>query len=664
MSASRLLFGGAIFGASMAAKQLLPAFGGSAAVWMTCLVFFQLVLLAGYSYAHWMTRPAARAWQVGLHVGLLVLAVVSAVGWAGGWMPLRGSATNPVGAIFVGLAVRIGLPFLILGSTSPLLQVWFFRVEGSGIPYRLFALSNLASLLALFLYPTVIEPHLTLRTQRWAWAAGVVVFAGLSATLAWRTRSRGIVEEMREDAAATSWRRWGLWFLLPMAASMQLSAVTSHLTTNIAAIPLLWIVPLAMYLLSFILAFESPRFYQRPIMVRLLVVMLAGLGYVLSHADVSFPMSVTIGFFLVELFLAALLCHAEAYRLRPARASETTVFYLLVAAGGAMGSFLIGIGFPLVFVANYDLSLSFLATAVVVLLVTWQDGATTRLLWSTVSVLLLVLVFALRVAYQRDTLMATRNFYGSLRVRQTISQQGDPLRTLLNGSIQHGTEIFSPALMRTPTTYYAPDSGIGLAMAACCEGRGKRVGVVGLGAGTLAAYGSAGDRVRFYELNPAVGPIARNLFTYLRDSPAEIRLVEGDARASMVAEEPQGFDVLVVDAFSGDAIPLHLLTVEAMAVYRRHLAQGGVLAFHVSNQYVNLEPEIGELALAAGMEARRVGSIGNERRGEFAATWVLVSDAGFFQHPQLVDRVTRVERQKGVVAWTDDYSSLLPLVRW
>jgi SAM-dependent methyltransferase len=680
MAVPRVLFGGGVFLASfllflgepMAAKQLLPAFGGSSAVWMTCLVFFQVSLLLGYLYAHWMARAAfaggaTSKLRVRLHLALLVLAVVSAIAWAAGKIPLHALPEHPVGSIFALLTLRIGLPFLILGSTGPLLQVWFFRIESRAVPYGLFALSNLASLLALFLYPSVLEPYFALGTQRWLWGGGVVVFAAISATLAWRTRLLGPEPEPEAQAGLTPtrWQTRALWFLLPMAGAMQLSAVTGHLTSNIAAIPLLWIVPLAVYLLSFILAFEFPWFYQRGLVARLLVVLLAALGYVLSHADITFPIGVAISFFLAEMFLACLLCHAETFRLRPKRPDETTLFYLLIACGGAVGSFLIGMAAPVLFTGNYDLSITFFVTAVLALLVTWDEGRSQQLLWATVSALLLVLVFALRSAYQRDTMLATRNFYGSLRVRRTVSKLGDPMRTLLNGSIQHGTQIFSSSLRQTPTTYYAPDSGVGMALSTCCEGRPRRIGVVGLGAGTIAAYGKRGDSMQFYEINPAVRPVASNLFTYLRESGAKIGFVEGDARASLTAQPAQNFDVLVIDAFSGDAIPLHLLTQEAMAVYRRHLAPGGILAFHVSNRYVDLEPEVGELARASGFEARTVGSARNEATGEFSATWVLVTaDGAFFARTDVEDHVAATEVRAGVKPWTDGYSSLVPLIRW
>lgn len=671
MNGSRSLFAGAIFLGSfllflvepIAAKQLLPALGGSAAVWITCLVFFQTALLLAYLYAHWF---AQRSHWI-LHFVLLLLATASAIAWSIESIPL--SSANPVASIFFALSITIGLPFLMLGATSPLLQVWLARIHLSGIPWRLYALSNLASLLALALYPTLVEPNFPLHAQRLLWSCGFAAFALVSAVLTWKTRTQtqataqpaGIDES---QIAAAPFSHKLLWVLLPMGAAMQLCAVTSYLTANIAAIPLLWILPLAVYLITIILAFQFPTFLPRGIITRLLVVMLASLAYMLSQVDVSLPIRVGIAFFLVEVLISCLFCHSEAYALRPQRSSESTLFYLFFAGGGALGSFLIGIASPLIFANNYDLVLTFLATALLALAVTWTSGWPQRLLWSTASILLLVLVFMLHTAYQRDTPLAIRNFYGSLRVRQSIQYPGATVRTLLNGIIQHGTQIFSPELSRTPTTYYANDSGIGIALHQCCPGRARKIGIIGLGVGTIAAYGQPGDRIEFYEINPAVSPIARNLFTYLRDSAATIDVVEGDARTSLAAEAPQHFDVLVVDAFSGDAIPLHLLTTQAVALYRRHLAPGGILAFHISNQHVDLEPEIALLAEAAGMQAMRVSSGANQETGEYSATWMLLTDnPDFFSLPAVAGHVRKPVHNSRIQVWTDDYSSLLPLLR-
>jgi hypothetical protein len=702
MRAMRAMAGSTVFLAAfllflvepMAAKRLLPVLGGSSAVWVTCLVFFQGALLLGYLYAWWMAR-SGRLW---VHQALLGLAVVVLVapGAVGFWIGSHGmdvvwawnASAHPVATIFLALGATIGLPFVMLGATSPLLQVWWSRREGGVVPYRLFALSNAGSLLGLAAYPLLVEPRLTLEMQRVGWAAGFVLFAGLCGWLAVRSRAAnsirptlhdravkdGTPELPRHDSGGT--KRW-MWFLLPMGAAMQLSAVTSHLSQDIAAIPLLWILPLATYLVTFILAFEAPGLYRRWLVGRLLAVMLASLAYSLSKLDARLPVGMAVLFFLVEIFVACWFCHAEVYRLRPARAEQSTVFYLLIAAGGVTGTFLSGIASPLIFRANYDLAIAFLVTAVLAAVVTWQDGWAQRLLWATGAALLFGLTILLHIEFERGALMTARNFYGSLRVTASdFDDQGDgraksadgsaftgtgPVRVLMNGRIRHGMQMMERRNL--PTTYYGVDSGVGVALRNCCEGRTKKVGVIGLGAGTLAAYGEAGDTMRFYEINPLVEPIARNLFTYMRDSPAAISVVEGDGRAVLNREAPHGFDVLVVDAFSGDAIPLHLLTREAMEVYRQQLAPDGVIAFHVSNSYLDLAPEVALLADAEGMQARVVESTEVPAEGAYRATWVLVSDAGFFAKPGVSGVALPIRRRIGLRLWTDDYSSLLPVLR-
>jgi hypothetical protein len=673
MRSARFLFGATIFlGAfllfavePMAAKRLLPPLGGSSAVWITCLVFFQTVLLVGYLYAHWLARLRNPQRAALLHVALLLLAGATLLFVT--FPDLNSASQHPFTAVFRTLTVTIGLPFLLLASTSPLLQLWIARRYRTGIPWRLFALSNAGSLLALALYPTLIEPHWSLATQRAAWGCGFGLYSVLCALLAWQVRASSPPAPTTPATARRSSNRSRLlWFLLPAVGAMQLCAVTSHLSLNVAAIPLLWILPLAVYLLTFIVAFDAPRLYRRWLVIRLLAVFLAGLAYILSKTDVSLPVQIAIAFFLLELLFACFFCHAEAYALRPEDPSESTLFYLLVAAGGAAGTFFIGVACPLLFDVNYDVALAFLATAAVALLVTWQNGWGQRLLWSVGTALLLALVIMLHIVYARGALLEERNFYGALRVRQSfVPPQAQVARTLLHGTIEHGTQWFAPQFRRTPTTYYAFDSGVGLALRLCCGDRPRSIGVVGLGAGTIAAYGKPGDRLRFYEINPAVLPIAENLFTYLRESPAQISFAPGDARISLTREPPQHYDVLVIDAFSGDAIPVHLLTVEAMKVYQRQLAPDGILAFHISNQYLDLAPVVGLLAAASGMQTRLIDTPSNDARGEYRATWVLITNnTAFLSQPSVASSALPVRLKPGLRTWTDNYSSLLPILQW
>jgi hypothetical protein len=678
MRYSRLLFGSAVFLASfllflvepIAAKQILPSLGGSAAVWITCLVFFQTALLVAYLYAHWLALRSH--WK--LHFVLLLLAVVSAIAWSS--QTIRLDSTHPVTSIFLALGVSIGLPFLMLGATSPLLQVWLARLEARGIPYRLFALSNLASLLALAAYPTLVEPHFTLRMQRLLWCCGFALFVLIAGMLTWRTRSATLTSAPAQDAdecgiEPTPLRTKMLWMLLPMGAAMQLSAITAYLTANVAAIPLLWVLPLGVYLLTLILAFQFRVILPWGIIARLMVVLLGGLAYSLSKTNAGWPLWLSILFFLAELFFACIFLHSAAVGLKPQRISESTLFYLLFAAGGALGSFCVGIALPMVLRYNLDLPITFMVTALLALLVNWRGGWSQRMLWLVASGAMVVLVFWVRTAYQRDMLAAVRNFYATLRVTQNHSYPGATVRTLSNGSIEHGTQIFGTEELRhTPTTYYAPDSGVGLALRFCCAGRPKNVGVVGLGAGTIAAYGRPGDRIRFYDINPAVEPIARNVFTYIRDSGAHVDVLTGDARKTLEQSTPQNFDVLVLDAFSGDAIPVHLLTKEALDLYRRHLAPGGIIAFHVSNRHINLGPPIGLLADSAGMQARVFETVADENGGfaspgEYGSTWILVSmNQDFFEIPEVRIHAQPVRPKAGLRVWTDDYSAVLPVLGW
>lgn len=675
MTRLRWLFGSAVFlGAFLlflvepiAAKQLLPALGGSAAVWITCIVFFQTALLCAYLYAHWMSSQPR--WV--LYLVLLLAGFASAVGWCVRSAGSGVGSGHPILTVFAVLSSTIGLPFLVLGTTSPLMQVWWARLHGSLIPYRLFALSNLASLLALGLYPTLIEPRLTLEAQRIAWCCGFAVFVVITGALAWKARTtiggpiKPNINAIEEGEPVPPARKL-LWVLLAMGAAMQLSAVTSYLTSNIAAIPLLWILPLGVYLLTIIIAFEFPHLLPRSLVARFLILMLAGLGYALSKQDVEWPLRISIAFFLIEAFASCLFCHSEASRLRPRRSSESTMFYLLFATGGALGAIVIGIVFPLLFRFNFDLEITCCFTALLALLVTWEDGWSPRLLWSVATIAMAVQIFWINIVNQRNTTVAVRNFYGALRVKQKVGVPGITLRTLTNGNVEHGTQIFgTDEQRRTPTSYYAEDSGAGLAIRLCCEGRARNIGVIGLGAGTIAAYGRPGDRIEFYEINPAVVPIARNVFTYIRDSGAQVSIAEGDARTSLANEPPQGFDVLVVDAFSGDAIPLHLLTIQALALYRKHLAPGGIIAFHISNRHVDLEAPIALLAKSAGMQAATVATGANDQRGEFTATWMLLSDnADFFAKPDLARSARQPQELAGLRPWTDDFSSLLPVLHW
>jgi SAM-dependent methyltransferase len=645
----------------MAAKQLLPTLGGSSAVWTTCLVFFSVVLLLGYLYAHWISSLFDPKQQAVIHILILTMALLTL-----GIHIQPGPAAvsyHPALTVFRVLATVIGLPYLALSSTTPLLTAWYAGSFEGRSPYRLFALSNFASLLALACYPLFIEPNLTMKQQTSWWSGGFLVFAVLCGAIAWQGRRRVFTAE--PEKADLAGHPEPFWFLLALGGGMMLTAVTSHMSANIAAIPLLWLPPLALYLLTFILAFQGAWGAVRQSMLRWVLVAVASMAYALRDIRTILPIAVSLPLFLSALFLCCFFLHGELYARRPVTAGMTR-FYLVVASGGAAGTLLVGVIFPLVLRANYDLACTLVVVSLIALAATWQDGWGLRMIWMAGAAAAIVVLSTQSRQYDDDAVALMRNFYGTLRVREShLPPQSDTDRQLLNGTIEHGAEWFAPQFLGQPLTYYAPDSGLGLAMRLCCGAGAKRVGVIGLGTGTVAAYGNPGDAVCFYEINPLVERLARHWFTFLHDSPARIEVILGDARLSLTNQNAQHFNVIVVDAFSGDAIPVHLLTREALALYRRHLQPGGVIAFHVSNQYINLEPVVAAIAADAQMKAVSVHSRSDEQNGFYYADWILVTaNEALLSQPEIVNNGFLTPLQANVRLWTDNYSSVFPLLKW
>ncbi len=645
----------------MVAKQLLPTLGGSSAVWTTCLVFFSVVLLLGYLYAHWISSNFTPVRQALLHIALLTAAILT----LGDHVRPGPSAVSyhPALTVFRVLAAVIGLPYFVLSATTPLLTAWYAGIFEGTSPYRLFALSNLASLLALGSYPLFIEPGLTMRQQTALWVGGFLIFAVLCGAIAWQGRRR-MALSMPEEAAFAGHPE-PFWFLLALGGGMMLTAVTSHMSANIAAIPLLWLPPLALYLLTFILAFQGVCQPVRPLFLRLTFVSVGSMAYLLRDIRSQFPIAVSVPLFLIGLFVICFFLHGELYARRPAAAGMTR-FYLAASAGGAAGTLLVGVIAPLVLRANYDLACTLVVVSLIALAATWQDGWGLRILWG-VGVAAAIVVLSTQVRqYDDDAVALMRNFYGTLRVREThLPPQSDTDRQLLNGTIEHGAEWFAPQFRGQPLTYYATNSGLGLAMRLCCGTGPKRVGVIGLGTGTVATYGNAGDLIRFYEINPPVERLARHWFTFLHDTGAQTDVVIGDARLSLASESPQHFNVIVVDAFSGDAIPVHLLTREALALYRRHLQPNGIVVFHVSNSYIDLEPVISGIAGDAGLHAVSVHTHADEQAGLYYADWVLVTaNQAFLDQPEIINNGFPTPLKAGARVWTDNYSSVFPLLKW
>ena len=669
----------------IAGKRLLPLLGGSAAVWTACLVFFQCALLLGYLAAHWLvtrTRPRVQS------AAYLVFLALSLVQLALAVDPrLRAAPTHPIASVLWLLTLLIGLPFVTLAASSPLLQAWYARSWLDGIaddvsttegatrehvqaqPYRLYAISNVGSLLALLVYPWLIEPRWSLHDQTITLVAGFgllgVVCAAITVSMR-RTRAENAIElgvELGEPPAHST-RDRVLWVSLAACGSLLLSAVTTHISQNVATIPLLWIAPLVAYLLSFVVAFGGERWRPQWLMLAFALIGLGTAGYLVYKGILHTPILRAASMFCGALFLLCVFLHAELYRRRPP-AHELTTFYFYIAAGGAFGAILVGVIAPTVLTGNYELAAGLCFVAALGFTVTWSLGWLARIAWASVFGLMVWIVVTQVRADRVNSLVRIRNFYGTLHVTQAL--EGDlqaTSRTLYNGVISHGQEVFREDLRRTPTTYYGHPSGVGLAIDLCCGDRPRRVGIIGLGAGTIAAYGRAGDVFRFYDINPAVEGVARNYFTYLRDSPAQVDVVIGDARVSLEAEQPQRYDVIAVDAFSSDAIPVHLINQQALALYRRHLAPGGIVAFHVSNRYLDLKPVVAQLAADAGLRVAYIDADGDDAKDVWAADWVLVTDNERFLNQSAVDSVSQgITIPRSLRLWTDDYNSLVPIFK-
>jgi hypothetical protein len=658
------------------AKLILPWFGGSAAVWATCLVFFQSALLLGYLYADITTRRIARSRQSLLHISLLLVSLAFLpIAARSGWRPQPGS--DPGWRILGLLTSSIGLPFVLLSATSPLVQAWYARARPGADPYPLFALSNLASLLALVSFPFLIEPRVPSHQQAQLWSMLYGVFAVLCSLAAWLSRRETSASQAEEVAGAgqlTNTQQFDeyvaaptlsdklFWLALSACGSMLLLSITNHLTENVAPIPLLWVAPLALYLLTFTMAFHRRRLYWRWLMIRLVVVALGSLGYAIYDPSFTESIQVNVPFLCAGLFVCCLFCHGELAARRP-DARHLTSFYLMISLGGALGAGFVGLLAPHIFSAVYEFPLALLLTATIAAIALWREGWLARLFWATAVVAMAVVLVRSANSYQKNAILLVRNFYGALRIKEFRDWLKQPYYTLYNGKIEHGAQFRNPPQSLQPTTYYGPKSGIGLALA-YFDGKPKRVGVVGLGAGTLAAYGRAGDYFRFYEINPLIRQIATTSFTYLHETPAKTEIAMGDARLSLSSEAPQEFDVLAVDAFSGDAIPVHLLTREAFALYLQHLKPTGVLAIHTSNTYLDLEPLVQLLANDAGYTAGWVSNDDDRRKLVDASDWVLVTrNNRFLDNLKTSTFVEPIIVPPKLRAWTDDYNNLFQILR-
>jgi SAM-dependent methyltransferase len=718
-------------------KLILPWFGGSPGVWTVCLLFFQSLLFAGYLYAHGLVRQFGLRGQWLIQALLLAVALFSPVLPAAIWKPI--GEGDPTGEILLLLAWHVGLPYLLLSATGPLLQVWFARAFPGESPYRLYALSNLGSLLGLVTYPFVVDVWLSAPQQVSLWYGGFVTYSLLCVACGWIADTRDAREyvslsRLTESASRESSRPRSdgttvriatagasrgvclLWFGLAMVPSVLLAAVTNKLSVDVSPVPFLWVVPLTLYLISLIVCFSNESWANRWVWGAASAIALLTSGIVIalqhgsgSYGSLPFQFAVHLG----TLFCLCMACHGELVRWKPcvggaslprgsvagvgvfaapsescnpaggsktlpqppiasARGESLTEFYLIMSAGGAAGGLFVAVVAPALFPMCVELHLGLLAAALLTPMAWMCDSragwfhARNAWVWLCMAGVVIPLTIGLTsdVAITlRNVYRISRNFYGVLRVIEHHPETPSAAyNELAHGGTRHGLQPVDPKLARLPTTYYGLTSGVGLALSWHHADRPRRVGLIGLGVGTLATYGRKGDVYDFYEIDPAVRDLATNFFRYLRDTPAKIHLIPGDARLALERREPQQYDVLVLDAFSSDAIPIHLLTAEAFEVYRRHLAPDGVVAVHVSNHYFNLRPIVAGHALrlrwsVAGIAER----YSDPELFTVASLWILLSPSAASLEAGVLGRAARVDLGKPL-DWTDARHSLFEIM--
>lgn len=647
------------------AKLLLPVFGGVPAVWSACTMFFQCALLLGYLGALVVDRylPARR--QLAAFVALLLIAI-PLLPWSGELSPPE-TVASPALEVVRLLVVLIGVPFSALAMLSPLLQGVSARLSLIRTPYRLYALSNIGSLTALLLYPTVLEPSLALSTQlRW-WSICFCGFTALVGLLALGTRNKREVTPAAPQTLAqpqTSIRSKSLWILLPCVSTILLLAFTNHLCADISPIPMLWIAPLALYLISFIIPFGRDSAYSRRYLFPIAAILLLGMN-VNTITGPAASTSMLLAYTLTTLFVLCLICHGELYQLRP-DTSELTLYYLSISFGGAVGGVFVGLIAPSVFHSIAELPIGLVGAILTCTIAAVLNRFTNRgralprrhaLIGATVLAVLLSATLVHTTTLHTGDLASVRNFFGVVTVRALGDDAATANRSMIVGRIVHGAQYQAPERRSEPTTYYSRETALGQLFDQGILPNPRRIGAIGLGVGTIAAYARAGDLFRFYEINPQVVALATQYFTFLSDAKGQTETVLGDARLQLEKEPPQHFDLLVLDAFSGDAIPTHLLTIEAFRTYVRHLNPNGIIAIHLSNRHVNLHPVL--RGLAQGIDRFYC-----DRPSDDSATVSYV----FIAPTTITLPGVSCSRDSGSGAktlfWSDQFASIFPILVW
>lgn len=664
------------------AKYILPWFGGSAGTWIVCMLFFQVALLAGYAYAYALTRPLGMRGQAVIQVVLLVAAfLLLPITPADAWKPVE--AGDPSGRIIALLAICVGGPYVLLATTSPLLQRWLTWIDPDIKVSRLFAVSNFGSFLGLLSYPFVFERFLSSQEQTRLWSFAFVAYAVLfilCAALAWRRASQPAAAPAGDTTATRTGGPAALWLVYAALGSILLLATTNQITQWSAVVPFLWIAPLSLYLLTFVIAFGSQRFYARPLCTIVFLV-LAALSYALPAPDTSGTLLAAIVLQCATLFAGCLICHAEMVRLQP-EPVRLPSFYLATALGGALGGLVVALLAPLLLRDYWEQAIAIVLIAALALRLNVTESGWKRnvpgLALAGSAVIFLAAISAQMVSEirsSREVVERVRNFYGVVKVVKEDEDDSDHASlSMKQAGIDQGSQFTAAAHRQEPACAFTAESGVGHAIFLNAKRRANpsapiRIGIVGLGAGMIATHGRAGDLIRYYELNPAVLALVERHFSFVKDTPAKVEIGLGDGRLLLEREAEGGrsqrYDVIVMNAFRGASPPMHLMTKEAFDVYRSHLEPDGILAINFELDTFEIAPLHRGLASAAGFDVRWIETA-TEEGCDDPISWALYTrDKNFWEVPQVKASISPWrDGSDSKLLWTDRSSNLMSILPW
>ncbi|PIR93755.1 hypothetical protein COT97_04975 [Candidatus Falkowbacteria bacterium CG10_big_fil_rev_8_21_14_0_10_39_11] len=654
-------------------KYLLPWFGGSASVWLVSLMFFQVFLFLGYFYSHFLIQQVKILNQIKINIFLLIVAIVSLPTIPGDFWQDK-VVQHPTVMLFIVLLFTIGLPFFVVSSASPIIQYLYYYEKREQSPYVLYSVSNAGAIIALISYPILFEVLLNVKQQAVFWAIIFIVFTVFYIFLYVKAlKTKHIVTLLVEKFTHTaSARQKTFWLGLPIITTLMLITVTNHMTLNVAPIPFLWVLPLCLYLLSYIISFSGLKLYHRGIYFILFLISVGGIFYYLND-QTALTIIWQVFVLLAGLFIICLVGHFELFRLRP-HPKQLTEYYLYLAGGGALGGILGAVVLPSIASVMFELPLVVILFTLILYTIfyldkkNWLNQLRHRPVWLFLLIIPIgfTLFFVKDIQYQiKNTDYMSRNFYGTISVGFGAGDGAvGEYKILVNGPIIHGVQFLSPALQANKTTYYSQQSGVGLVFENFPKAN-KRIGLVGLGAGTIVAYGQAGDYFRIYDINPEVISVAQSQFTYLQNTPSKYDLVLGDARLKLDQESDNNFDLLIIDAFSGDSIPVHLLTQEAFDVYRKNLNPDGAILIHISNQYLDLRPVLVKLGAVNDYQVVIINNKKNDAQKIYTSNWILLTkNKTLLSNKNIVsaqsDLPTNSDRFR---VWTDQYSNIFKIIK-